>query len=799
VNGDLTKERDFITAVLATCGALVVVFDAGGRMVYCNQAFERLLGYSLEELKERAFFDVLVSPASREQSRQRLEYGFSARASSTFENEWITKWGDPCRISFANTPLMNEHGEVQYYIATGIDITDRFRVEQDLVRSETQFRSLWEASCEPMFLIEPSGSVVKVNAAFAKLLQTEPDAIEGLDVTALVRADDREALEAYYRARYASRVKEHAFQRELHFERGRSGIFEITVTRVEIPGRPAQMLCILRDVTEQKRSAAELARAKEAAEAANRELVAANRTLAETGRIAQEMADRAEALSAAKSEFLANMTHEVRTPLNGILGMTGLALETDLQPDQKEYLELVKSSAEALLSLVTDVLDFSKYEAGKLGLDHTPFSLRTLLREVLRPLALRASIGGLTFESEVGDAVPDHLVGDPLRIGQVLRNLVGNAIKFTQAGKITVRVREQSIRDDTVMLQFSIADTGIGIPNEMHRLIFEPFTQADGSTSRKYGGTGLGLSICAGLVEMMDGKIWVESEPGQGSTFHFTIVIGLTAAHAAPDPQANGHQPSKRSLQILVAEDNSVNQRLAARLLEREGHTVTIVGSGQEAVDQAARGAFDLILMDVQMPGLDGLQATVRIREKERATGVHVPIVAMTAQAAESDRLRCLACGMDAYVTKPVRVPALLKMIESVGAGGDLMNSEVSQEGVPVETQLRQLDESLAMSRVGGDMELLKEVIGLFLDDYPSTLEKIKGAVEARNASALEHTAHSLKGSVSTFGAQRAFEAAFALEKQGRSGDLQAATAGLTELEQALAALRPELELIQAK
>jgi two-component system sensor histidine kinase/response regulator len=248
-----------------------------------------------------------------------------------------------------------------------------------------------------------------------------------------------------------------------------------------------------------------------------------------------------------------------------------------------------------------------------------------------------------------------------------------------------------------------------------------------------------------------------------------------------------------------VAEDNSVNQRLAVRLLEREGHSVTIARSGQEAVDLFEQRPFDLILMDVQMPGLDGLQATARIRERERVLGGHVPIAAMTAQAAESDRLRCLESGMDAYMTKPVHVPALLKMIESVGAGGNSMNTELAGEGAPVEAQLRQLDESLALSRVGGDIELLKEVVELFLDDYPSTFEKIKSAVAARDASALEHHAHSLKGSVSTFGANRAFEAAFALEKQGRAGDLRGVQEGLFQLEQALEALRPELQSLQAK
>jgi PAS domain S-box-containing protein len=801
VNGDLTRERDFITAVLDTCEALVIVFDSAGRIEYSNRAFERVLGYTSEELIGRVFFDVLVSPDGREESRQRLEHGFSAGAASAFENEWITKSGERRRISFSNVPTLNQQGAVEYYVTTGIDITDRYRAEQELLKSETQFRSIWEASCEPMFLTGPSGDIVRVNAAFASLLAADISALEGIHVTALFDPEQREAVWERYLARFASGAKKHFLESELHFAHGPSGIFEILATRVEIPGQTPQMLFILRDVTHQKRSAEELARAKEAAEAANRELISANRSLEETGRLAREMADRAEALSAAKSDFLANMTHEVRTPLNGILGMTGLALETDLQPDQREYLDLVKSSAEALLSLVSDVLDFSKYEAGKLGLDCVEFSVRALLREVLRPLALRASVSGLVFESLVDDPVPDQLVGDPLRIGQVLRNLVGNAIKFTNQGKVSVHVHAESIQGSSVTLSFSIADTGIGIAREMHQLIFQAFTQADGSTTRRYGGTGLGLSISSGLVEMMDGKIWVESDPGKGSTFYFTITLELPAEEASPDLDRSAqdrHTAPKRNLRILVAEDNSVNQRLAARLLEREGHSVTIAGSGQEAVDLFVERPFDLILMDVQMPGLDGLQATARIREKERATGGHVPIAAMTAQAAESDRLRCLESGMDAYVTKPVHVPALLKMIESVG-GGSSMNTELVGEGGSVGTQLRQLDESLALSRVGGDVELLKEVIELFLDDYPSTFEKIRNAVAVSDATALEHSAHSLKGSVSTFGANRAFEAAFTLEKQGRNKDLRGAQEGLFELEQALEALRPELQWLQAK
>lgn len=797
MSADFINERDFITAVLQTCGALVVVFDTAGHIVFCNRAFEQLMGYRREELHGRLFFDVLVRAGSRETSRKRLEYGITSRAASAFENEWITKSGEARRIAFANVPMLNEAGDVQHYIATGIDITDRYRAGQELLKSEIRFRTLWEASCEPMFLTDGDGTILNVNAAFVAMLGTDAKSIEGVHVADLFVPEQREEVRQCHRLSYESGNGERMFERELHFVDGRSGFFEHSLVRVDIPGQSPQMLCILRDVTERKRSAGELARAKEAAEAANRELIEANRNLEETGRLAREMADRAEALSAAKSDFLANMTHEVRTPLNGILGMTGLALETNLANDQREYLELVKSSAEALLSLVNDVLDFSKYEAGKLGLDCVEFPLRAVVREVLRPLALRASIGGLAFESVIEEQVPDRVIGDPLRIGQVLRNLAGNAVKFTSQGKVSVQVRSKPVDGSQAMLCFSVADTGIGVPPEKHRLIFEPFTQADGSTTRKYGGTGLGLSISAGLVELMGGSIWVESEVGKGSTFYFTVPVDRPPAFPSAKP-APAAERAPRKLHILVAEDNSVNQRLATRLLEREGHAVTIAGSGAEALEALGRrerepASFDLILMDVQMPDMDGLEATARIRERERETGRRIPIVAMTAQAAEADRLRCLDSGMDAYISKPVNVPDLMQIIDSVVPGGKSMNANVSSEESSVEMQLQQLDVSLALSRVGGDAELLKEVVELFLDDYPSTFEKIRDAVASRDALALEHHAHSLKGSVSTFGADRAFEAAFALEKQGRSGDLTGVQDGLSRLEQALEALRPEL------
>jgi signal transduction histidine kinase len=372
-----------------------------------------------------------------------------------------------------------------------------------------------------------------VNDAFARTVAHPHESLGGADIASLCRPEDQAAIRRWHDDHFASRNGQATKEYELHFCDGRSGSFEISATVVEIPGQRAQLLSIYRDVTERKRDAEALARAKDTVDAANRDLTAANRSLQQTGRLAREMAERAELASAAKSEFLANMSHEIRTPLNGILGMTGLALQTELQADQREYLELVKSSADALLILVNDVLDFSKYETGKLELSCHPFALRDTLQHVLKPLAVRAAVNRLGFECAVDRDVPNLLIGDQYRLRQILLNLAGNAVKFTHAGQVHVSVSRVSIQDSKIVLHFTVADTGIGIPPEKQQSIFEPFTQVDGSSTRKYGGAGLGLSICTGLVELMGGRIWVESGLGQGSKFHFTAVFTTQADVAA--------------------------------------------------------------------------------------------------------------------------------------------------------------------------------------------------------------------------------------------------------------------------
>jgi signal transduction histidine kinase/ActR/RegA family two-component response regulator len=431
----------------------------------------------------------------------------------------------------------------------------------------------------------------------------------------------------------------------------------LSITALRLPdGDITGFLVVASDLTERKRAQAQ-------ADAYLREVEAARDRIAAQARELERTRDLALEATRAKSAFLATISHEIRTPMNGIIGLTTMLLETPLGADQEDVAKTILQSADSLLTIINDVLDFSKIEAGKLTIERADVNLRQITEDVIRLLGASARDKALALEARVDADVPPRLIGDPSRLRQVLLNLVGNAIKFTPHGEISVAVACRERRDRAVVIDVSVTDTGIGIAPEVQDRLFQAFTQVDASTTRRYGGTGLGLAICRQLVDLMGGAIGVDSAPDRGSRFWFTVPL----EYAADAPIALAMAPMVRRddltapLMVLVVEDNPVNQKVATRMLEKLGHRVTLAHNGFEAVEATARTTYDLVLMDCQMPELDGYGAAARIRARE--TSHHVPIVAVTANVGVDDRERCLAAGMNDYLAKPLRLPELERVL----------------------------------------------------------------------------------------------------------------------------------------
>ncbi len=492
----------------------------------------------------------------------------------------------------------------------------------------------------------------------------------------------------------------------------------------------------------------------------------------------------------AKTQFLATISHEIRTPLNAVLGLTDLILLDDnLTNDQRHSLEQVRTSGDMLVKMLNDLLDLSKIDAGKLGLEKITFNLHDLAANTVELFAPRAIIKALDIRCEIDPGVPELVTGDPTRLRQILFNLLSNAIKFTERGSVVLQVEGGDVIDDVQKVTLSVTDTGIGIPKDKQDAIFEPFQQETLSTARKYGGTGLGLAIAMRLTELMGPGLKIRSKVGRGTKFFFDVDFGFPGEEKSPLGNlilGQAHFDLLREdtpLRILVAEDDPINQMVLRQLLERRNHKITIVDNGQSAVSLSKHEQFDLILMDLQMPELNGLEATLAIREYEQKTGEHLPIVALTANATAEDRRMCLAAGMDSHLTKPIEVDALYATIAALIHSTQKDTSDLLLDQ---ENAVSMFDFDEVTERCGGDKDLAIELLQMFHDSWPESLDTIEAAIADQDADLLERTAHTLKGTASTLSAGEVSKIAYDLQVAGKNADFETSRTLTQKLARAL-------------
>jgi two-component system, sensor histidine kinase and response regulator len=933
VTVSLRESEERLQAILDNTTAVVYMKDVNGRYLLANRRFEQLFQKSQPDILGKTDDELFPSQAAstyQENDRQVLASG------KPLEVEEPVVQSDGLHTYISNKfALLDQAGKPYAVGGVSTDITAQKNAEQAFRDSEARYLSLveslplrtWSKDCEGKFTFANQQLCRDFGKTLAELMGRIDYDFAPFELADKYQRDDR-------RVRETRQVFEDI--EEFQLSDGRKQYIQVLKaplfnSKGEVIGTQGMSWDVSARVMAEKATQ----QAKEAAEAANR----------------------------AKSVFVANMSHEIRTPMNGIIGMSELLLDTPLTPDQRECVMMVNESADSLLSLINDVLDLSKVEAGKLDLESIPFELGEVLGDALKLLALRADKKGLELAWRMQPGVPRVVVGDPARLRQVIINLVGNAIKFTDRGEVVLRVQfadlnEQANVDHALAtkLQFSIIDTGIGIPADKQQLVFEAFEQADSSTTRRYGGTGLGLTISTKIVEMMGGRIWLESEPGRGTVFHFTadfalpgeteqhaqsldepwrelhdlrvLVVDDNATHRSilsevlqswavaaeaiadaatalgalrqaagrgmayqlvlADAQMPGHdgfwlaeqisrdpslgvtaimmlsashrpddsvrcrelgipaylakpiKPSElldaimaalgpmidadetvdansleslaapRALHILLAEDSPVNQRVAMSLLEKWGHRVSVAANGRQAIAKFTKQKFDLILMDVQMPEMDGLEATRAIREYEKQSSSHIAIVALTAHAMKGDRERCLAAGMDAYVTKPIRSKELERVIrESVQANstgnGD---NEPSATAAAIETASQnghdlhanrsvvcgRIDWAKAMESVDGNRQLLVELIDIFREECPKLRQDIATAMAANDCAGMRRAAHTLRGALGHLAAADAVVLAQQLEDHAKQQQLSEAAAVWPRLETELDGLAPALE-----
>jgi PAS domain S-box-containing protein len=741
--------------------------DLEGRYTYSSPIVGKILGYTPEEILDKHFYDLFL-PDDREELKKAAFAVFAEKQPlHEFLNRNIHKNGKTVWLSTSGGPLLDEKGDLCGYRGADIDITEKKKMQDLILQAKNDWEETFDTINDMITIHDNDFNIIRSNKAAERVL--------GLSSSEIL---SQKCFKSYHGTAHSPEkcpscqtIKTgHPAVTEI-YEPHLNKFVEIkALPRFDDKKRITGLVHIVRDITARKNVEKQLNKAIEAAETAN----------------------------LAKSEFLANMSHEIRTPMNGIIGMTELTLETDLSGEQRENLEIVRQSADSLLGLLNDILDFSKIEAGKMELENIDFNLGATVESIIKTFIIQTSKKNLALHYSLAPDVPVNLKGDPNRLRQVIVNLVGNAVKFTARGKIEINVElETSGSKDknpdknedihVVPLRFSVSDTGMGISSDKIKSIFEGFTQADGSSTREYGGSGLGLAISRQIVNMIGGKIWVESEAGKGSTFHFTAGFGIAGESAKQETASQDTEfekgtgearlirpcvrhEDKKGVHILLVEDNVLNQKVTVSMLKKEGFSVKLACTGEEALEALKRESFGLVLMDVQMPRMDGIETTRIIRKsKDGSFDPDIPIIALTAHAFKKDKDRCLKAGMNGFISKPFKKQELTGKIKEL-IQYRVCSSATETFKTPENGDI--IDRAEALERLDSDEELLRELWKLFIDDAPRQMEILKKAIDINDIAMVECQAHTLKSASSTAGAILLKNNAYEIELSVRNNNL---------------------------
>jgi PAS domain S-box-containing protein len=762
---DLLAQREFIQRVLDTDPNLIFVKDRHGNFLFVNQALARLFGKRPEEVVNNSNHAVLARKEEIDLYNQTDARVLANMETVTMEEPVTLGSGEVRWLQTLKTPLRRADGEL-CVLGISVDITERKRATESLEEQKEFLQTLIDALPDVVFAKDRDARLTLVNDAFCRTTGiSEQDAL-GTTTFDLYHHEEAtvaaEMDQAVFRTGEVTRAEEWVTSRT-----GRRGLFEtIKVPHRNARGETIGLIGVSRDIIERKEFEEELVRAKEQAVAA----------------------------AVAKSQFLANISHEIRTPLNGVIGMASLLLTTVLDAEQADYAETIQASGNTLLALINDILDFSKMESEHLSLEAQPFELASCVTRAVSMSAPLAREKGLHLTTELAAALPRHVVGDAVRLCQVLGNLINNAVKFTDRGAVAVTAGIQTRSGDELELLFAVRDTGIGIPADKLHMLFERFTQVDNSTTRRHGGSGLGLAISKRLVERMGGRIWVDSAPGEGSTFSFSIRSALPGGEELRELEllAKMHQtvphPPTRALRILVAEDDAINRKVAVALLDQLGHVVDVATNGSEVLAALEKSRYDIVFMDLHMPIMDGL-ATTRAIAARWPHGARPAVIAMTADAMQGDRERCLTAGMQDYLSKPVT-------LESLGAvltrWGHTMPSDMHSVALHDPDLVdREIFETYGP-------ELMHELLQTFIATVPPRIAEMKLLTGPEHAIKLSQEAHTLKGAALNMGANAFAAVCRAIEDQGRRGETAGLGALLAQLEQSYEQSKKALEAILA-